>query len=56
MNGDYWHANPQIYKSDDIIKFKFGNRIAKEIRENDFNKNKEKIKNLLHEYFKNKVD
>jgi len=37
--GDYWHANPKIYKPDDIIHHKFK---AKDIWEND----KQRIKIL----------
>lgn len=39
VNGDYWHANPNIYKPDDIIHYPNNNLVkAKEIWENDKNK------------------
>lgn len=41
INGDYWHANPNIYKTSDILKFPFGNKFAFEIW------NKDKRKRLL---------
>jgi G:T-mismatch repair DNA endonuclease (very short patch repair protein) len=35
VNGDYWHANPEQYKSNDIIHYCFGKTPAKKIWEND---------------------
>jgi len=35
INGDYWHANPTIYKPNDIIHYNFGYTKAKEIWEKD---------------------
>lgn len=35
VNGDYWHANPENYKSNDIIHYCFGKKKAKEIWERD---------------------
>lgn len=35
INGDYWHANPYIYKPNDIIHYCFGDKKAKEIWEKD---------------------
>jgi len=31
VNGDYWHANPNLYKSDDIINYPDGRKKASEI-------------------------
>lgn len=31
VNGDYWHANPKIYKNLDKIKYFYGDRIAEDI-------------------------
>jgi len=35
VNGDYWHANPKVYKANDIINYCFGKKKAKEIWEKD---------------------
>lgn len=35
FNGDYWHANPNKYKSNDVVFFKFGEVIAQEIWDKD---------------------
>lgn len=35
VNGDYWHANPSIYKKDDIINYPRGNFYAKDIWKSD---------------------
>jgi G:T-mismatch repair DNA endonuclease (very short patch repair protein) len=35
VNGDYWHANPNIYKTNDIIHYCFGHKKAKEIWDKD---------------------
>jgi len=35
VNGDYWHANPKIYKPNDIIHYCFGMKKAKEIWKRD---------------------
>ena len=37
INGDYWHANPAIYKQDDLFE-KIGNKTASEIWEKDSKK------------------
>ncbi|HLD91463.1 MAG TPA: hypothetical protein VI911_10740 [Patescibacteria group bacterium] len=41
VNGDYWHANPNIYKADDLIKFNYGIESAREIW--DYDKEKKKL-------------
>jgi len=33
--GDYWHANPDKYKSTDILKYPYGKKLAKDIWEKD---------------------
>ncbi len=40
VNGDYWHANPKFYKSNDIIYYCFGRKKAKEIWLKDEEKRK----------------
>lgn len=35
VNGDYWHASPKIYNKDDVIKYPFGYKTAKEIWDRD---------------------
>ena len=35
INGDYWHANPSIYKPDDLLHYRFKTVSAKEIWEKD---------------------
>jgi hypothetical protein len=35
FNGDYWHANPTIYKDSDIVHFRFGDVLVKDIWEKD---------------------
>ena len=39
INGDYWHANPEIYKKDDILKFPNGIIKAGEVWKKDSLKN-----------------
>lgn len=39
VNGDYWHANPILYKENDVIKYPKGERVAQDIWENDRVKN-----------------
>jgi hypothetical protein len=39
INGDYWHANPQSYKSSDILMYKFGKKTAQDIWNKDLEKN-----------------
>lgn len=34
-NGDYWHANPEIYKPDDLIKYPKCEMLAKDVWEKD---------------------
>lgn len=34
-NGDYWHANPTLYRADDVIPFYFAGICAKDIWEKD---------------------
>ena len=41
LNGDFWHANPNKYKEDDILKFPGGFVVAKDVWEKD--KIKEKL-------------
>lgn len=38
FNGDYFHANPDIYSADDVMRFGSSKKIAKDIWENDKNK------------------
>lgn len=40
FNGDYWHANPLLYKPNDIIRLKGGSKKAVEIWVNDSRKKK----------------
>ena len=40
FNGDYWHANPLLYKPNDIIRLKGGSKKAVEIWINDLRKKK----------------
>lgn len=40
FNGDYWHANPTIYSSEDLIKFYNETKLAKDIWEADAKRNK----------------
>lgn len=35
VNGDYWHANPQRYKANDIISYPFGHTKASDIWQRD---------------------
>jgi G:T-mismatch repair DNA endonuclease (very short patch repair protein) len=35
VNGDYWHANPLLYKETDILNYKFGIKKAKDIWDRD---------------------
>jgi len=35
FNGDYWHANPELYKPDDVIKYPWGETKAKDIWQED---------------------
>ena len=42
INGDYWHANPQKYKENDIISYPYGKKKAHEI----WNRDEKKIKKL----------
>ncbi len=35
VNGDYWHANPNEYRPDDIISYPKGTRMASEVWEKD---------------------
>lgn len=35
FNGDYWHANPKIYKPEDVIRYRNRTKTAKEIWEID---------------------
>lgn len=35
FNGDYWHANPSLYKADDVITYPWGDTFAHEIWERD---------------------
>lgn len=35
FNGDYWHANPKIYKPEDVIRYRNCTKTAKEIWEID---------------------
>jgi G:T-mismatch repair DNA endonuclease (very short patch repair protein) len=45
VNGDYWHANPALYKANDIIHYRFANITAKHIWEKDQKKIDLAIKN-----------
>ncbi len=45
MNGNYWHANPNFYKADDIVFFKFAHIKAEDIWKRD---------KLKHDYAKEK--
>ncbi|MFW6246854.1 MAG: DUF7487 domain-containing protein [bacterium] len=38
VNGDYWHANPKIYKQSDVIKYVYGDKTVEDI----WNKDKKK--------------
>lgn len=38
VNGDYWHANPDVYLADDEIKYPGGNRTARDVWEKDIEK------------------
>ena len=49
INGDYWHANPSIYESEDLLNFAWGRKKAKEIW------SKDEIKRLLAEKHNYKV-
>lgn len=35
INGDYWHANPEIYEKEDLIKYPGGNKKASYVWEKD---------------------
>jgi very-short-patch-repair endonuclease len=35
VQGDYWHANPESYKKEDLINYRFGGRFAEDIWKND---------------------
>ena len=35
FKGDYWHANPKIYKAEDSIKYYGGEKLAKDVWEKD---------------------
>jgi G:T-mismatch repair DNA endonuclease (very short patch repair protein) len=35
VNGDYWHASPTLYTENDVIKYPFGYKTAKEVWERD---------------------
>ena len=37
INGDFWHANPDIYKEDDILNFGSIKQSAKNIWQKDLN-------------------
>ncbi|RLC48835.1 MAG: hypothetical protein DRH57_01470 [Candidatus Cloacimonadota bacterium] len=39
VNGDYWHCNPNLYNSDDLVNFPDGTKIASSIWERDKKKN-----------------
>lgn len=45
INGDYWHANPQKYNSDDIITYIYGEKTAQDIWNRDIIKNDYAINN-----------
>lgn len=45
INGDYWHANPEIFSSNDVLLFPSGPLLAKEVWERD-----EKKKELALKY------
>lgn len=49
VNGDYWHANPKFYNSDDKINYPGGKRLAKEVWDKDMLKkeNAEKYEYIL---------
>jgi len=38
INGDFWHANPKFYKSDDLLPFPGESKLANEIWEKDVQK------------------
>lgn len=38
VNGDYWHANPELYKETDVISYPGGEVTARKIREKDRSK------------------
>jgi very-short-patch-repair endonuclease len=40
FNGDYWHANPDLYKASDLIHYRFGDITAEEIWNKDLKKKK----------------
>ena len=40
FNGDYWHANPDLYKASDLIHYRFGNITAEDIWNKDLKKKK----------------
>ena len=40
FNGDYWHANPDLYKASDLIHYRFGVITAKDIWNKDLKKKK----------------
>ncbi len=40
VNGDYWHANPEIYQADSKIKYPSGIKFAKEMWQKDLDKTK----------------
>jgi G:T-mismatch repair DNA endonuclease (very short patch repair protein) len=35
VNGDFWHANPEIYTAEDVVHFPTGDKKAKLVWEND---------------------
>lgn len=40
FNGDYWHANPDLYKASDLIHYRVGNITAEDIWNKDLEKKK----------------
>lgn len=45
VNGDYWHANPKIYKSDDVFQFSWGRMTSSDIWNKDETKRKLAVDN-----------
>lgn len=57
VNGDFWHANPDYYKSDDLMKFPNNEKLAFEVWEKDKNKKElaEKLGYNIFYIWENKI-
>ncbi len=57
VNGDYWHANPEIYKENDLIKYPDGLKLASDVWKKDENKKQlaEKYEMSVHYLWESKM-